>query len=117
MLLNDSSLGGFTCEIPLFLLLRKQIVLRGVSVGPRRAFEDMNREFARLRLRPVIDAVYPFADTLSAYEHLDRGAIDGAAALDRHVHPTADRHVGAQENCRFCRLRIANCQFSRQTAS
>ena len=31
------------------------------------------------------------------HKHLDRGATDGAAALDRHMHATADRHVGAQE--------------------
>ena len=31
------------------------------------------------------------------HKHLDRGALDRAAALDRHVHATADRHVGAQQ--------------------
>jgi hypothetical protein len=35
------------------------------------------------------------------HEHLDRGAIDGATALNRHVHATADRHVGAEKNFGF----------------
>jgi NADPH:quinone reductase-like Zn-dependent oxidoreductase len=34
----------------------------------------MNGAFAKLRLRPLIDTVYPFADALQAYEHLYRGA-------------------------------------------
>ncbi len=37
------------------------------------------------------------------HKHLDRGAIDGAPALNRHVHATADRHVGAQQQSRLVR--------------
>jgi NADPH:quinone reductase-like Zn-dependent oxidoreductase len=67
-------LEGFSSEIPLFPLLVKQVVLRGITVGPRRALEDMTRKFEQLQLRPVIDSVYPFSDALQAYEHLYRGA-------------------------------------------
>jgi NADPH:quinone reductase-like Zn-dependent oxidoreductase len=67
-------LESFSSEILLFPLLTKQIVLRGMTVGPRRALEDMIRAFDRFQLRPVIDTVYPFADTMAAYEHLYRGA-------------------------------------------
>jgi NADPH:quinone reductase-like Zn-dependent oxidoreductase len=67
-------LEGFTSDIPLFQLLVKQIVLRGISVGPRRALEDMIRAFERYQLRPVIDTVYSFNDAIAAYEHLYRGA-------------------------------------------
>ena len=66
-------LEGFSSEIPLFLLLPKQIVLRGISTGPRRALEEMNRAFEKAQLHPVIDTVYPFADALAAFEHLYRG--------------------------------------------
>ena len=48
------------------------------------------------------------------HEYLDCGAIDGAAALDRHVYATADRHVGSEKNflCHVERSRdISHCQF------
>lgn len=54
--------------------LLSQAVLRGISVGPRRALEDMIRAFDSFKLRPVIDAVYSFAGALAAYDHLYRGA-------------------------------------------
>ncbi len=68
-ILDDVSSG-----IPIFSLLMKQVVLRGVSVGPTRALEDMLRKFEQLQLHPVIDRVYPFSDALAAYDHLYRGA-------------------------------------------
>ena len=67
-------LDGVSSEVPIFPLLIKQAVLRGISVGPRRALEDMIRAFDSFKLRPVIDVVYSFAETLAAYEHLYRGA-------------------------------------------
>jgi NADPH:quinone reductase-like Zn-dependent oxidoreductase len=60
--------------MPILPLLQKQILLRGVMVGPRRALEDMTQAFNKLKLRPVIDTVYGFAETSRAYEHLYRGA-------------------------------------------
>jgi NADPH:quinone reductase-like Zn-dependent oxidoreductase len=68
-------LRGITSTIELWRVLQKQVVLRGIGgAGHRRAFEDMNKALAKFQLRPVIDAVYPFTDTLSAYHHLERGA-------------------------------------------
>jgi NADPH:quinone reductase-like Zn-dependent oxidoreductase len=67
-------LDGYTSQLPLSELLRKQIVLRGISVGPRRALEDMVRAFESHQLRPVIDTVYSFQDAIAAYDHLYRGA-------------------------------------------
>lgn len=67
-------LQGSTSEVPLFPLLMKQAVLRGFSVGPRRALEEMTQTFAKVQLRPVIDTVYRFEEAPSAYEQLYRGA-------------------------------------------
>jgi NADPH:quinone reductase-like Zn-dependent oxidoreductase len=67
-------LDNVSSDIPIFSLLLKQVVLRGISVGPTRALEDMVGKFEQLQLHPVIDAVYPFADALVAYDHLYRGA-------------------------------------------
>jgi len=67
-------LDGFTSDLPLFPILGKQSVLRGYSVGSRRAFGDMSQAFAKWGVRPVIDKVYPFGEALAAYDHLYRGA-------------------------------------------
>jgi len=67
-------LDDVSSDIPIFSLLLKQAVLRGVSVRPARALDEMVRKFEQLQLHPVIDNVYPFADALAAYDHLYRGA-------------------------------------------
>lgn len=67
-------LRGITSSIELWRVLQKQVVLRGIGgAGHRRAFEDMNKALGKFQLHPVIDAVYPFTETLSAYRHLERG--------------------------------------------
>ncbi len=67
-------LDGFNSDIPLFSLIKKQAVLRGISVGPRRALEDMLRKFDELKLHPVIDSVYSFTNAHKAFERLEHGA-------------------------------------------
>src|SRR6266853_149880 len=68
-------LQGVSSNIELFSLFQKKAILRGIGgVGPRRAFEEMNKALVKLKLRPVIDAVYPFTDAVSAFRHLELGA-------------------------------------------
>ncbi len=67
-------LDGVTATIPLFPFVVKQLTVSGSSVGPRAAFEDMLRSFEMWQLRPVIDSVYSFDNTLAAYDRLYRGA-------------------------------------------
>lgn len=67
-------LESFSSDIPIFSLLTRQVVIRGIVTGPRRALEDMVQAFERFQLHPVIDAVYPFAEARTAYDHLYRGA-------------------------------------------
>jgi NADPH:quinone reductase-like Zn-dependent oxidoreductase len=64
---------GFDATIPIFGLIQKLAILRGITVGPRRALEDMLRKFDELTLHPVIDSVYSFADALEAYDRLEQG--------------------------------------------
>jgi NADPH:quinone reductase-like Zn-dependent oxidoreductase len=67
-------LESFTADLPLFAIFGKQAVLRGYSVGSRKAYERMIVAFSEHRLHPVIDSLYPFHDAIAAYEHLYRGA-------------------------------------------
>jgi NADPH:quinone reductase-like Zn-dependent oxidoreductase len=67
-------IDGFDATIPLFGLIQKHGILRGISVGPRRALEDMLRKFDEIKLHPVIDSVYTFADARKAFDRLEEGA-------------------------------------------
>jgi len=65
---------GFDATIPLFGVIQKQAIIRGISVGPLRALERMLKKFDEIKLRPVIDTVYSFNDARKAFDHLERGA-------------------------------------------
>jgi NADPH:quinone reductase-like Zn-dependent oxidoreductase len=65
---------GFDATIPLFGMIQKQAIIRGISVGPLRALERMLRKFDEIKLHPVIDTVYSFNDARAAFDHLERGA-------------------------------------------
>ena len=51
-------------------LMRKSITLRGIYVGSRWMFEEMNRAIAAHRIKPVIDERFAFADARDAYHRM-----------------------------------------------
>ncbi|MFH9330026.1 NAD(P)-dependent alcohol dehydrogenase [Streptomyces althioticus] len=67
-------LGGQTAPLDVMSLLYSQAAIRGIAVGHRRAFLEMNEFIEKEGLQPVIDVVYSFEDAIKAYEHLARGA-------------------------------------------
>lgn len=67
-------LKSMMAEVNLFSLLAKQARIQGIYVGHRKAFDEMNKAFNELNIKPVIETVYPFSDAIQAYEHLGRGA-------------------------------------------
>ncbi|KAI0673130.1 NAD-P-binding protein [Trametes maxima] len=44
-------------------------IVRGIIIGSRQQFEDMNRFLSAVNLHPVIDKVFSFEDTRKAYEY------------------------------------------------
>jgi len=70
---------SLTADIP--RLLRQRGAIRGVLVGSRRSFERLNDALETTRIRPVIDKVYPFSETVAAFEHLNRGPF-GKVVID-----------------------------------
>lgn len=54
-------------------MMLKRAIIQGISVGHRRAFEDMNRAIDEHGIKPVIDKVYAFEDARAAFDHLERG--------------------------------------------
>lgn len=54
-------------------MMLKRAVIQGITVGHRRAFEDLVRFIDTHGVRPVIDKTYSFDDAPSAFAHLERG--------------------------------------------
>jgi len=57
-------------DINPMLILAKRANVQGISVGSRQMFEAMNRAITANGLKPVVDKVFPFAETKAAYRHL-----------------------------------------------
>ena len=67
-------LTGQTTHLDLMQVIFRQTKIQGIAVGNRTAFEEMNKAFDKLNIKPIIDTVYPMEDAIKAYKHLDRGA-------------------------------------------
>jgi len=57
-------------EVDAFPLLTRSVSLRGVYVGSRRMFSEMNAAIDTNGLQPVIDRSFAFEEAQSAYRHL-----------------------------------------------
>lgn len=57
-------------DINALTILGGGVIVRGVFVGSRAMFEDMNRAISLHRIKPVIDRVFPFEEAAEAYRHL-----------------------------------------------
>ncbi|MCZ8521556.1 MULTISPECIES: zinc-dependent alcohol dehydrogenase family protein [Paenibacillus] len=75
-------LSGTTAEgVDLIAAIQKKVTLQGVNVGSREMFEDMNRALRASRIRPVIDRVFPFAESVEALRYLQQGAHFGKICI------------------------------------
>jgi NADPH:quinone reductase-like Zn-dependent oxidoreductase len=63
-------LTGPAGETSPMLILGKRANIQGISVGSTQMFEAMNRAISVNGMKPVIDKVFPFADTKAAFNHL-----------------------------------------------
>lgn len=63
------------------LVLMKSLCVQGIFVGSRAMFEDMNRLIVGKRIKPVIDRVFPFAEAVAAFRHLESGNHFGKVVL------------------------------------
>ncbi len=66
-------LTGAAGQVAPTSIMRKSITVRGVYVGSRQMFAEMNQAIAAHNLRPVIDQTFDFADARQAY-HTMRAA-------------------------------------------
>jgi NADPH:quinone reductase-like Zn-dependent oxidoreductase len=63
-------LAGGRGEVDVTPILMRGIRLQGVFTGTRDDFERMNRAIAHKKLKPVMDRVFPLAETRAAFEAL-----------------------------------------------
>ena len=65
-----TGVSGATNPTP---IMAKSVTVKGIYVGSRAMFADMNRAIETHKLKPVIDQIFDFKDARSAY-HTMRGA-------------------------------------------
>lgn len=74
-------LTGVRGEVNTYGIFHKGLTVRGVYVGSRRMFEDLNRALTAATIRPIVDRVFPFADARAAYEYMWSGAHFGKVVI------------------------------------
>ena len=62
-------------------ILGASCIVRGVAVGPREMFEDMNRSIALHAIKPVIDRVFGFDEAPAALAALAEAAHVGKIVI------------------------------------
>lgn len=74
-------LDGFEAKINILSLLHQQGTIRGMEVGSKQDFAEMNRKIESYDIHPVIDKVFPFDQAQQAFEYLDKGLHFGKVAI------------------------------------
>lgn len=74
-------LSGVAGTLPLTPILMGNLRVQGTFVGHRQSFEALNRALTQHGVRPVVDRVFPFAETRAAFEHLKSGAHFGKVVI------------------------------------
>jgi NADPH:quinone reductase-like Zn-dependent oxidoreductase len=70
-------------EQPLMItpILHKMLQIRGIYVGSRQHFIEMNRAIAQTRLRPVIDRVFSFGEAKEAFQTMENASHFGKIVI------------------------------------
>ena len=74
-------LGGPQAPINLTLVLMQDIRIQGVFVGPRDAFEAMNKAIEQHQMKPAIDKVFPFSEAQQALQYVASGSHFGKVII------------------------------------
>lgn len=89
--LRSVRLGGVIAQIGVLgqsdepmhipLILHRQIQLKGIYVGSRAHFEEMNRAIKANGLRPIVDEIFSFEDSRHALQKLQTGGHFGKIVI------------------------------------
>jgi len=75
-------LSGVASKLNVVPVLMQNLRLQGILVGSRDGFEDMNRAIEVNQMQPVVDRVFPFAETKEAFEYMISGAHLGKVCIE-----------------------------------
>ena len=73
--------GGLNANINLAEVFQKNLRLEGIETGSRTLLQDMIAWFEIKRLMPLVDCVYPFDDSRTAFKHLQDGRHMGKVCI------------------------------------
>ena len=89
--LKATRIGGMVAQIGVLtqsnepvaipLILRKQLDVKGIYVGSRADFEEMNRALEQTRIEPVIDQVFALAEAREAFSAMESGSHFGKLVI------------------------------------
>ncbi|AYB30078.1 zinc-dependent alcohol dehydrogenase family protein [Chryseolinea soli] len=68
---------GATLPIDFFRMVNACLRVQGLSVGSRESLENMVRAVDGVKLKPVIDTIYPIEKTQEAFRHMESGSFVG----------------------------------------
>jgi NADPH:quinone reductase-like Zn-dependent oxidoreductase len=74
-------LSGHEGDANPHMLMLKSAAMRGLFVGNRAMFEELNRAMASNNLHPAIDAVFPFDEAAEAFRRQSSGALFGKIVI------------------------------------
>jgi NADPH:quinone reductase-like Zn-dependent oxidoreductase len=74
-------LTGFAGKVDPYPVLMKGLRLQGIYVGSREMFEAMNKALAIHHTQPVIDRIFPFAETRAALKYMESAAHFGKIVI------------------------------------
>ncbi len=75
-------LSGTATKLDLIPILMANVRVQGILVGSREGFEAMNRAIGQHQLKPVVDRVFPFAETPAAFEYMAAGRHFGKVCIE-----------------------------------
>ncbi len=80
---GEVSLIGVLSEgdVKIFPILHRSITVHGIYVGSREMFAAMNRAVAGHRLKPMVDRIFPFAESPAAFQYLESGGHFGKVVI------------------------------------
>lgn len=73
--------AGYAAELNIRQLIGPMVNMKGIAVGSRRQFLDMNRAIEQGGLQPVIDSVFSLEQTADAFAHMKEGAHFGKIGI------------------------------------
>jgi NADPH:quinone reductase-like Zn-dependent oxidoreductase len=75
-------LSGFAGPFEVIQLLMGAKVMKGIYVGSRRMFEDLNSFVVAQKIKPVVDRAFGFDQARAAYDHLEAARHFGKVVIE-----------------------------------